>query len=83
MSNPSIQNDFSYYRRTVSRMKSGMVILNLKKSKADAVVSDDLANKMSLFFAHATPFTKSLIDSLATSITTVCLFCCHSLYELF
>jgi hypothetical protein len=28
MGNPSIQNDFSYYRRTVSKMKLGSVNFN-------------------------------------------------------
>ena len=61
MSNPNIQNDFSYYRRTISRMK-------MTNAGVVNVVSDDVANKMSLFFAHSNPAVKALID--ATKNTT-------------
>uniref|UniRef100_A0A672Z1Z8 Protein FAM49B-like n=1 Tax=Sphaeramia orbicularis TaxID=375764 RepID=A0A672Z1Z8_9TELE len=58
MTNPAIQNDFSYYRRTISRMR----INNLT---ADAVneVNNELANRMSLFYASATPMLKTLSDA--------------------
>eukprot|EP00842_Homolaphlyctis_polyrhiza_P002096 jgi/Hompol1/2888/HPOL_005872-RA len=69
MSNPNIQNDFSYYRRTVSRMR-----MNSTQSQSSGVVSDDVANKMSLFFAHANPVTKAIIDSTNVAIQTVCIF---------
>merc|ERR1712125_234791 len=46
MVNPAIQNDFSYYRRTLNRMKL---------SKNDLSIRDELANRMSLFFAYPTP----------------------------
>ena len=62
MSNPNIQNDFSYYRRTVSRMKMG-------NTRGDIVVNDELANRMSLFFAHSSPVSKALTDSLQQGIT--------------
>jgi hypothetical protein len=48
MSNPAISNDFSYYRRTMSAMK--MSGKDIKVS-----VSDEMANKMSLFYAFPTP----------------------------
>ncbi|EGF81405.1 hypothetical protein BATDEDRAFT_23799 [Batrachochytrium dendrobatidis JAM81] len=63
MSNPNVQNDFSYYRRSVSRMK-------MNNAQLVAVVSDDLANKMSLFFAHSSPVTKALIDATALTISS-------------
>ncbi|KAI9106085.1 hypothetical protein DFS34DRAFT_45315 [Phlyctochytrium arcticum] len=56
MGNPNIQNDFSYYRRTLSRMR-------MSNSQQNVVVPDELANRMSLFYAHATPMTKSLVDA--------------------
>lgn len=46
--NPSIQNDFSYYRRTLNRMKMTKKDLNL-------TIRDELANRMSLFYAYPTP----------------------------
>jgi hypothetical protein len=47
MNNPSVQNDFSYYRRTLSRMK-------MKDPGSDdrAVVNNEQANRMSLFYAY-------------------------------
>jgi hypothetical protein len=55
MTNPSIQNDFSYYRRTLSRLKSSP---EAKEMLEQAVVKDELANRMSLFYAYPTPMLK-------------------------
>ncbi|KAI8849608.1 hypothetical protein BC829DRAFT_416657 [Chytridium lagenaria] len=57
MSNPNIQNDFSYYRRTLSRMRMANIATN------NLVVHDELANRMSLFYAHSSPMAKCVIDS--------------------
>jgi len=48
MVNPAISNDFSYYRRSMSGMK-------LQGGVTKFPISDELANKMSLFFAFPTP----------------------------
>eukprot|EP00727_Mastigamoeba_balamuthi_P002464 m51a1_g12214 hypothetical protein (318) ;mRNA; f:16330-17967 len=56
MQNPSIQNDFSYYRRTLSRMKLARRDTNIK-------IRDELANRMSLFFAYPTPMMKALSET--------------------
>jgi len=48
MINPAIQNDFSYYRRTLNRMKISRKDINI-------TIKDELANRMSLFFAYPTP----------------------------
>jgi len=58
MVNPAIQNDFSYYRRVLSRMKNSS-----KDEKSKIVVDEELANKMSFFFAYPTPMMKVLIDA--------------------
>ncbi|KAJ3279732.1 Protein fam49a [Borealophlyctis nickersoniae] len=63
MGNPNVQNDFSYYRRTLSRMRMS------NPSQQNVVVHDELANRMSLFYAHSTPMTKSLIDSSIALVT--------------
>ncbi|KAJ3117740.1 Protein fam49a [Nowakowskiella sp. JEL0407] len=80
MSNQHIQNDFSYYRRTLNKMK-------MSASAAHGiVVQDELANRMSLFYAHSSPMMKSLSDSTINLInsksnglylenTTDCLSC--------
>ena len=56
MINPGIQNDFSYYRRSLARL-----LLN-KETAEDIVVKDELANRMSLFFASPTPMMKVITD---------------------
>eukprot|EP00727_Mastigamoeba_balamuthi_P002463 m51a1_g12213 hypothetical protein (319) ;mRNA; f:14111-16046 len=56
MINPAIQNDFSYYRRTLSRMK-------LAKKDTNIKIRDELANRMSLFFAYPTPMMKVLSET--------------------
>ncbi|KAJ1558066.1 Protein fam49a [Nowakowskiella sp. JEL0078] len=58
MGNPNIQNDFSYYRRTLSKIKM------TTQSQQNVVVQDELANRMSLFYAHSAPMMKSLVDSI-------------------
>ncbi|CAJ0905196.1 3665_t:CDS:2, partial [Entrophospora sp. SA101] len=54
---PSIQNDFSYYRRTLSRGK----LVNEVDLKT-AMIEDELANRISLFYAYPTPMLKTVTD---------------------
>jgi hypothetical protein len=61
MVNPAIQNDFSYYRRSLSRMK-------LNNKGGDIKIKDELANRMSLFFAYPTPMMKVLTDTTVTFV---------------
>ncbi|GAM27733.1 hypothetical protein SAMD00019534_109090 [Acytostelium subglobosum LB1] len=63
MVNPAIQNDFSYYRRTLNRMK-------LSKKDANIKIRDELANRMSLFFAYPTPMMKVLSETTAKFLQT-------------
>uniref|UniRef100_A0A8C2EDB9 Family with sequence similarity 49 member Ba n=1 Tax=Cyprinus carpio TaxID=7962 RepID=A0A8C2EDB9_CYPCA len=58
MTNPAIQNDFSYYRRTLSRMR-----LIIQTAEEHNEVDNELANRMSLFYANATPMLKTLSDA--------------------
>ncbi|KGL85298.1 Protein FAM49B, partial [Tinamus guttatus] len=58
MTNPAIQNDFSYYRRTLSRNR-----LNNLQLEAESEVSNEMANRMSLFYAEATPMLKTLSNA--------------------
>lgn len=55
MKTPAIQNDFSYYRRTVSRQRM--------EYNDQKIISTELANRMSLFYAHATPMLKVLSEA--------------------
>lgn len=59
MATPEIQNDFSYYRRQLSRQKMA------ETGGEEEVVSTEEANRMSLFYAVPTPMLKSLCDSTA------------------
>ncbi len=63
MVNPAIQNDFSYYRRTLNRMKLSKKDLNIK-------IRDELANRMSLFFAYPTPMMKVLSETTVKFLST-------------
>nr|XP_061810019.1 CYFIP-related Rac1 interactor B isoform X2 [Nerophis lumbriciformis] len=58
MTTPAIQNDFSYYRRTLSRMR-----INNQPAEGENEVNNELANRISLFYADATPMLKTLSDS--------------------
>lgn len=63
MTNPAIQNDFSYYRRTLNRMKISKKEMNIK-------IRDELANRMSLFFAYPTPMMKVIGDTTTKFLST-------------
>ncbi|KAJ3411686.1 Protein fam49a [Chytridiales sp. JEL 0842] len=63
MGNPNVQNDFSYYRRTLSRMR-----MTNGSPQYNIVVHDELANRMSLFYAHSTPMLKAMVDSAQNAV---------------
>ncbi|XP_008273934.1 protein FAM49B-like [Stegastes partitus] len=64
MTNPAIQNDFSYYRRTISRMR-----INNLSSDTGNEVNNELANRMSLFYASGTPMLKTLSDATSKFVS--------------
>ncbi|KAF6376550.1 NIMA related kinase 5 [Rhinolophus ferrumequinum] len=86
MTNPAIQNDFSYYRRTLSRMR-----INNVPAEGENEVNNELANRMSLFYAEATPMLKTLSDATTKFVsenknlpienTTGCLSTMASVYR--
>ncbi|KAG0234602.1 Protein fam49a [Mortierella sp. GBA43] len=57
MKTPQIQNDFSYYRRCLSRGK-----LANEGDLKSAMVEDELANQVSMFFAYPTPMLKTVTE---------------------
>ncbi|KAK3588422.1 hypothetical protein CHS0354_019032 [Potamilus streckersoni] len=66
MTNPVMQNDFSYYRRTQSRKRMA------NEENADGeedCVSNEMANRIALFYAHATPMLKMLSDTTARFVS--------------
>jgi len=69
MGTPAVQNDFSYYRRSVQRSRNSSTARvslsrNGSRESADAAAAEDIptyeTNAMSLFFAHATPMLNAL-----------------------
>uniref|UniRef100_A0A2K5IYR1 CYRIA/CYRIB Rac1 binding domain-containing protein n=1 Tax=Colobus angolensis palliatus TaxID=336983 RepID=A0A2K5IYR1_COLAP len=73
MTNPAIQNDFSYYRRTLSRMR-----INNVPAEGENEVNNELANRMSLFYAEATPMLKTLSDATTKFVSEAAALCCYS-----
>jgi len=59
MMNPNVNNDFSYYRRSLSKLKSSGIKIQ---------IPDDVANKMSLFLAYPTPMMNMLSNQLVPEI---------------
>jgi len=67
MKTPAIQNDFSYYRRTLTRAS----LAHQDNAEKDLVVGNELANRMSLFYAHATPMLRVLSHATITFLMDV------------
>lgn len=67
MKTPAIQNDFSYYRRTLTRAS----LARQESAEKDLVVGNELANRMSLFYAHATPMLRVLSHATITFLMDV------------
>jgi hypothetical protein len=63
MVNPAIQNDFSYYRRTLNRKK-------ITKQDQNITIRDELANRMSLFFAYPTPMMNVINETTTKFLGT-------------
>ncbi|KAI8370011.1 hypothetical protein BD560DRAFT_370500 [Blakeslea trispora] len=71
---PTLQNDFSFYRRTLQRGRTwteadsitAAAQSSLKTTQSDLrqkINEDDLANRISLFIAYPTPMLKCVIDT--------------------
>ncbi|KAJ1680352.1 hypothetical protein EV182_000134 [Spiromyces aspiralis] len=58
MKTGSLQNDFSYYRRTLSRLRQSE-----DPEITRTVLKDGLANHMSLFYAYPNPMFRVIINS--------------------
>jgi hypothetical protein len=59
MNTPPIQNDFSYYRRSMQRIKA-------HNGTENGLLSDEEANRMSLFYASHTPVMAVLVAAVQT-----------------
>lgn len=58
MRTPAIQNDFSYYRRVL--MREGASVHSFTDQDEDSNSNLNVANKVSLFYAEATPMLRTL-----------------------
>ncbi|KAI8058971.1 uncharacterized protein B0P05DRAFT_277397 [Gilbertella persicaria] len=70
MQSPTLQNDFSYYRRMLQRGRysdntSDQSISDLRSE----MIEDDQANHISLFIAYPTPMLKCIIDITAEFVS--------------
>eukprot|EP00300_Choanocystis_sp_HF-7_P027922 c33222_g1_i1.p1 GENE.c33222_g1_i1~~c33222_g1_i1.p1 ORF type:complete len:322 (+),score=75.21 c33222_g1_i1:156-1121(+) len=63
MGNPAIQNDFSFYRRTLNKMK-------MTDPDVELPIKDDLANRMSLFYAYPTPMMRALSETVVAFVNS-------------
>lgn len=67
MTTPAIQNDFSYYRRMVSRQNLSAPSNDdrefFKLANENETINSALASKMSLFYAQPTPMLKVLSEA--------------------
>lgn len=68
MRSPTLQNDFSYYRRMLQRGRYSSQDGrdsddNSVSDLRSAMIEDDQANRISLFIAYPTPMLKCIIDT--------------------
>lgn len=79
MTTPSIQNDFSYYRRIVSRHSLSGPINDeqdlFKVTENDEQIGSALASHMSLFYAQPTPMLKVLSEATMKFVADVSVVC--------
>ncbi|KAJ3351600.1 Protein fam49a [Allomyces javanicus] len=68
MSKPAIQNDFSYYRRTLQRTRALIPGAPNATGPGPIPVGDELANRMSLFYAYPSPFLKLITDTVTQHV---------------
>lgn len=82
--NPTIQNDFSFYRRTLQRGRESRTAAKTTAPTNDqsdlrlAINEDDLANRISLFIAYPTPMLKCVIDTTTKYVESNQLVKCTS-----
>ncbi|KAI9340475.1 hypothetical protein BDR26DRAFT_918657 [Obelidium mucronatum] len=65
IANPNIQNEFSYYRRALQKVRMNgnqPQMPGAPREFARMVVDDTTANNMSMFYAQPSPILKTLID---------------------
>jgi hypothetical protein len=77
---PAIQNDFSYYRRVL--MREGMSAYSFTDQDEDSNSNLNIANKVSLFYAEATPMLRTLSNVTSQFLNKVTIFMTNILYNI-
>lgn len=72
---PAIQNDFSYYRRVL--MREGNSFIDPDEDLSSSLI---VANKVSLFYAEATPMLRTLSNVTSQFLNKVTLFPTNIIY---
>ena len=78
MNNPCIQNDFSYFRRTMSRRGTNNAAISGINFDDGKFISTEMANEMSLFYAEATPMLTAIASSTTRFVQEVSGLLSHS-----
>lgn len=73
MRTPAIQNDFSYYRRVL--MREGASVHSFTDQDEDSNSNLNVANKVSLFYAEATPMLRTLSNVTSQFLNKVTTYC--------
>lgn len=76
---PAIQNDFSYYRRVL--MREGTSANSFTDQDEDSNSNLNVANKVSLFYAEATPMLRTLSNVTSQFLNKVTIFTSIILYR--
>jgi hypothetical protein len=80
MRTPAIQNDFSYYRRVL--MREGASAHSFTDQDEDSNSNLNVANKVSLFYAEATPMLRTLSNVTSQFLNKVTTYCYYIIQEL-
>lgn len=72
---PAIQNDFSYYRRVL--MREGTSAHSFTDQDEDSNSNLNVANKVSLFYAEATPMLRTLSNVTSQFLNKVTVLLCN------
>jgi CYRIA/CYRIB Rac1 binding domain len=71
MTTPAIQNDFSYYRRMMSRQSLSSSEAGGATIAGEEPVDSYLASRMSMFYAQPTPMLSVLSEAMTKFLSNV------------
>ena len=80
MNKPDLQNDLSYFRRTVQRRGRTETAVDFTLASC---ISTEEANEMSLFYAEHTPMLKALTEAAISFVEQVLVDFFNLIFDLF